>query len=198
MIVIRCLTQRLVTAVVIALGLAASAVAITSSALAHHSFAPLLSEDGQEVIEVIDGTVELYRLLNPHTAIIVNAVDENGEPEDWLVELSSLASLVREGWTDESLSAGDEVTVAVLRSHSDFRGRLRAVLVQPNEDQEGRLLVAYGIRGDTPVMSRLQERLPLCGDIDPRLGRSQCFMVDRDALLRLETEFPGHMAYVLP
>ena len=53
MIVIRCLTQRLVTAVVIALGIAASAVAITSSALAHHSFAPLLNEDGEEVIEVI-------------------------------------------------------------------------------------------------------------------------------------------------
>ncbi|MGI9258076.1 MAG: DUF6152 family protein [Gammaproteobacteria bacterium] len=194
MIAIRCLTRRLAATVVVTLGLAV----LTSTTFAHHSFAPALTDDGQELIEVIDGTIELYRLLNPHTAIIVNAVNENGEPEDWLVELSSLASLVREGWTDDSLSAGDKVTVAVLRSHAEFRGRLRAVLVQPSDDQVGRLLVAYGIRGDTPVMRRLQERLPLCGDIDARLGRSQCFMVDSDALQGLQAEFPGHMAYVLP
>ena len=181
-----------------ALVLAISLLSRLQPASAHHSFAPLLTADGEEVIAVLDGTIEIYRLLNPHTALIVNAIDDQGAVEDWLIELSSAASLVREGWTDESLSDGGEVTIAVLRSRTPRRGRLRAVLVPGTDDEAGRLLVAYGIRGDTPVMRRLQERLPVCGNIDPRLGRSQCFIVDEEALQRLEEEFPGHMGYVMP
>lgn len=168
-------------------------------ATAHHSFAPALTADGEEVIEIFDATIEIYRLLNPHTALIVNATNENGEIEDWLVELSSLASLVREGWTDDSMSDGDKVTIAILRAYAPRRGRLRAVLVHgETEADPGRLLVAYGIRGDTPVMRRLQERLPLCGNIDHRLGRSQCFIVTAQAKQELEQEFPGKMGYVMP
>ncbi len=167
------------------------------SALAHHSFAALLTEDGGDVIETYDGTIEIYRLLNPHTALILN-LDNEGVIEDWLVEMSSLAALVREGWTDDSLSDGDDVTIAILRARAPQRGRLRAVLVHPSDEESGRLLVAYGIRGDTPVMRRLADRLPYCGTIDGSLGRSQCFLVDAPALAALQDEFPGKMGYVMP
>jgi len=197
--VTRCLEQRRSPGWLTISTCAVAFSAWLQPATAHHSFAPALTEDGEEVIEIFEGSIEIYRLLNPHTALIVNATNENGVVEDWLVELSSLASLVREGWTDDSLSAGDRVTMAVLRSHAPNRGRLRAVLVHGSADGgAGRLLVAYGIRGDTPVMRRLQERLPVCGNIDPRLGRTQCFLVDAQALLTLEEEFPGEMGYVMP
>ena len=138
---------------------AATFMAWLQPATAHHSFAPALTEDGEEVIEIFEGSIEIYKLLNPHTALIVNAINESGAVEDWLVELSSLASLIREGWTDDSLSAGDRVTIAILRSRTDYRGRLRAVLVHgATGNDAARLLVAYGIRGDTPVMRRLRER----------------------------------------
>ena len=166
--------------------------------MAHHSFAALLTEDGGDVIAIYDGTVEIYRLINPHSALIVNVVDDNGEIEDWLIELSSLASLSREGWTRESMNAGDKVTIAILRSRVPNRGRLRALLVHGSEGKDSRLLVAYGIRGDTPIMRRLQERLPLCGDIDGSRDRSQCFAADAQALQALEAEFPGKMGYVMP
>ena len=167
------------------------------SAVAHHSFAPLLTETGEDVIEVYDGTIEIYKLLNPHTAFIVN-VENEGVIEDWLVEMSSLAALVREGWTDDSMSASDKVTIAILRAHAPKRGRLRAVLVHGTEDEPSRLFVAYGIRGDSPVMRRLADRVPYCGNIDGSLGRSQCFTVDAEALAALEEDFPGKMGYVLP
>ncbi len=183
----------------ITLAFAAAFVFSLQPAMAHHSFAPARSADGEEVIEIFDGTIEIYRLLNPHTALIVNAINESGEIEDWLVELSSLASLVREGWTEDSLSDGDKVTIAILRAYAPRRGRLRAVLVHGETDADPeRLLVAYGIRGDTPVMRRLQDRLPLCGSIDHRLGRSQCFLVDAKAMQELERDFPGKMGYVMP
>ena len=153
---IRCLMQRRSRGWLTVSTCAVALTAWLQPATAHHSFAPALTEDGEEVIEIFEGSIEIYRLLNPHTALIVNATNENGVVEDWLIELSSLASLVREGWTDDSLSAGDTVTMAVLRSHAPNRGRLRAVLVHgAADDDAGRLLVAYGIRGDTPIMRRL-------------------------------------------
>ncbi len=197
--VLRCLTQRRLTGGLISSAVAVALMTWLHAAAAHHSFAPALTEDGEEVIEIFEGSIELYRLLNPHTALIVNATNDDGVVEDWLVELSSFASLVREGWTDDSLSAGDNVTIAILKSRADYRGRLRAVLVHSaTDDEAGRLLVAYGIRGDTPIMRRLRERLPICGNINPRLGRTQCFLVNAQALRELEEEFPGRMGYVMP
>ena len=54
----------------------------------------------------------------------MNVTNEDGDIEDWLVEMSSLSTLIREGWTDESMSAGDEITIAILRSRTAYRGRL--------------------------------------------------------------------------
>ena len=166
---------------------------------AHHSYPPLMAEDGEEVIRVFEASIELFRLLNPHSAMIINATNENGDQEDWLIEMSASFSLTREGWTDATLASGEKVTIAILASPSPNRGRLRAVLVHgQTPDEPGRLLVAYGIRGDTPVMRRLRERLPLCPDIETRLDRTACFSVDAETLLALEREFPGPMGYVMP
>ena len=183
-------------------------IAGTPSADAHHSFAQRVAGELQS-IEIHDGTIELYKLLNPHSALIVrvDGVATGGDAtggdgstgEDWLIELSSASTLGREGWTDDFLSAGDRVTVAILASRTPNRGRLRALLVHPDSaDEAFRLIVAYGIRGDTPIMRRLRDRLPTCPGIDPRLQRGECFMVESAALQALEDDFPGKMGYVLP
>ena len=167
-------------------------------ASAHHSFTNLRTADGKEVIEVIEGTVRVFRILNPHGAMIVDAVQDSGDAEGWLLEMSSAASLHREGWTDDLLGAGDAVTVSIFPSSAPNRARLRAVLIHPKAEEEAaRLMVSYGIRGDTPIMRRLRERLPVCGTITSG-ARTECFVVDADALHALETEFPGPMGYVMP
>ena len=167
-------------------------------AAAHHSFAPLRTATGEDVVEIYDGVVDTFKLLNPHTALILNLENEDGSRSDWLIEMSSSATLAREGWTDDSLVAGEQITVAVMRSQAAQRGRLRAILVHPNGSEPGRLFVLYGIGGDTPIMHRLQERLPLCGTVEATLDRSQCFSVDAAALKALTAEFPGKMGYVMP
>lgn len=178
-------------------------IAVTRSADAHHSFAQRVAGELQS-IEIHDGTIELYRLLNPHSALIVrvggdSAPVDGSTGEDWLIELSSASTLGREGWTDDFLSAGDRVSIAILASRTPNRGRLRALLVHPDSsDEASRLIVAYGIRGDTPIMRRLRDRLPTCPGIDPRLQRGECFMVESAALQALENDFPGKMGYVLP
>jgi hypothetical protein len=170
-------------------------LACSQPTVAHHSFPPLFTEDGEEVIRIFEGSIELFKLLNPHTALIVNVTNEDDVDERWLIEFSASFSLVREGWTDDTLSSGDKITIAILASRSPNRGRLRAVLVH---GEPSRLLVAYGIRGDTPIMRRLRARLPTCETIEGRLDRTECFRVDTQALHALEQEFPGQMGYVMP
>ena len=169
------------------------------SASAHHSFNALRTAEGEEVLEVIEGSVRAFRVINPHGALIVDVTDEAGSTEGWLVELSPATQLAREGWTDGLLAPEDKVAVAVIRSRTPNRGRLRALLVPgKSEEEPAQLLVSYGIRGDTLVMRRLRERLPICGTIDASYQRTECFSLDAQALRALEEEFPGPMGYVLP
>ena len=178
--------------------MSAAAVAGSQRAASHHSFAQRMAGELQS-IEIFDGTIELYKLLNPHSALIVNVERDDGADEDWLIELSSVSTLSREGWTDDFLAAGDRVSIAILASRTPNRGRLRALLVHPAETTEAaRLIVAYGIRGDTPIMRRLRERLPTCEGMQARLERGECFVVEPAALREIETEFPGKMGYVMP
>ena len=173
-----------------------AAVVGSRQAISHHSFAQRVAGELQS-IEIFDGVIELYKLLNPHSALIVSVAD--GADEDWLVELSSASTLVREGWTEDFLSPGDQVSIAILASRTPNRGRLRAMLVHgPDASAVSRLIVAYGIRGDTPVMSRLRARLGTCEGIEGKLRRGECFLVDPAALQALEQEFPGEMGYILP
>ena len=171
----------------------------TLPAAAHHSFPVLLTEDGEEVIDVLDGTVRVFRILNPHGALIVDVPDQTGASEGWLIELSPASQLAREGWSNDMLDPGDPVSVAIYRSRTPKRARIRALLMPgKGEDGAARLLVSYGIRGDTPVMRRLRERLPTCGIIDQSFQRTECFRIDEASERALAEEFPGPMGYVMP
>ena len=168
-------------------------------AFSHHSFSSLLTPDGEEAIDVLEGSVRVFRILNPHGALIVDVVDETGNSEGWLVELSPASQLAREGWHDETVAPGDAVTAVILPSTTPNRARLRALLIPGKTAGEpAQLLVSYGIRGDTPVMRRLRERLPVCGIINPGFQRTECFLVDEQASGALAEEFPGPMGFVMP
>ena len=174
-------------------------VAWPATAQSHHSFVARTTADGEDAIEVIDGSVRIFRILNPHGALVIDAVDAAGNTEGWLLELSPAAQLRREGWTEDMVGPGDHVTVSIFPSVTDNRARLRALLIHGKSDGEpGRLLVSYGIRGDTPIMRRLRARLPVCGTIDQSYQRTECFLVDDEAASALAQEFPGTMGYVLP
>ena len=168
-------------------------------AVSHHSFNPRLNGDGSQAIAILHGTVRAFRILNPHGALVVEARNAAGEEQGWLFELSPAAQLAREGWTEDMVRAGDEVSIATLESMTPRRGRLRALMIHGRSaDEPARLLVSYGIRGDTPTMRRLRERLPTCGTIDQSYNRTECFLIDREAKAALDREFPGDMAFVLP
>ena len=169
------------------------------SVVGHHSFSGLRTTEGDDAIYVLDGTVRVFRILNPHGALIVDTFDDSGNSDAWLIELSPAAQLAREGWHDGIVAPGDAVTVSIFPSVTPNRARLRALLIPgASEGEPAQLLVSYGIRGDTPIMRRLKERLPVCGMIEPGFQRTECFHIDEEAAAELAEEFPGPLGYVIP
>jgi hypothetical protein len=83
-------------------------------ATAHHSFA-MFDQDNQVDLE---GVVQEFRFIAPHTFIILEVKQEDGTTEVWALEGVSPSALAREGWTRTSLRPGDEIKlrVAPLRS----------------------------------------------------------------------------------
>jgi hypothetical protein len=59
----------------------------------------------------VKGTVTQFDFMNPHSAIHLEAKDDKGNAEEWLIEADSPNNLARAGWTRDSLKPGDLVTI---------------------------------------------------------------------------------------
>lgn len=75
---------------------------------AHHSFAAEF--DAKKPLE-LKGTLTSLEWVNPHAWIHMDVKDEKGNVVNWSFELGSPNILMRNGWTKDSLKAGDEIIV---------------------------------------------------------------------------------------
>jgi hypothetical protein len=75
---------------------------------AHHSQSEF---DLRAKVEVA-GTVTKVDWRSPHAWIYVDVTSASGEKVNWSFELPSPNTLMRRGWTRDSLKPGDRVTVA--------------------------------------------------------------------------------------
>ncbi len=75
---------------------------------AHHSQSEF---DLRAKVEV-EGTVTSVDWRSPHAWVYVDVTDAKGQKVNWSFELPSPNTLMRRGWTRESLKPGDRVTVA--------------------------------------------------------------------------------------
>ena len=92
----------------------AALVGLTGVAVAHHSFAMFDQEHPQEVT----GVVREFKYTSPHSFIILEIKDKEGNSEAWNLEGGSPSALARDGWNSKSLKPGDELrlTIEPLRS----------------------------------------------------------------------------------
>ena len=74
---------------------------------AHHSFAANYLMDDEIPIEA---TVTSFRVANPHSVIFVDVVDDAGETEQWVIEMSTPTTLRNAGWTSATLPVGTKIT----------------------------------------------------------------------------------------
>jgi hypothetical protein len=113
------------------------------TASAHHSFAA--EYDANKPV-TLTGSVTKMAWINPHSWIYIDVKQPGGEVENWAVEAGPPGTLIRAGFTKESLAAG---TVIVVNGYRAKDGALRANgrdLTLP----DGRLLFVGGSAPDAP------------------------------------------------
>lgn len=82
-------------------------VLVASFANAHHSIGGEFDSSRQVTVE---GVVKEYKLINPHTYIVVAVEGERGS-EDWTLTFGPATKLIRgSAWNDTTLKSGDRVT----------------------------------------------------------------------------------------
>lgn len=89
-------------------------------ALAHHAFAAEF--DAKKPVK-FKGTITKMEWINPHAWIHVTVKKPDGTVEEWMVEAGTPNTLLRRGFTKDSLKAGTEVIVDGYQSKD---GSLRA------------------------------------------------------------------------
>lgn len=83
-------------------------VGVTLPALAHHSFN---AEFDEKTTIRLTGPVTKVEWFNPHIWVYLDVKDAEGKPQHWQCEGGAPNSLVRNGWTKNSLKQGDEITI---------------------------------------------------------------------------------------
>jgi len=99
----------------------AACMLVTSTAHAHHAFATEFDVNRQVELR---GKVTKVELINPHSWIHIEVVDESGKAVTWMVEGGSPNALVRRGITKNSIPIGSEL---VIRGYGTRDGSNKAV-----------------------------------------------------------------------
>jgi hypothetical protein len=99
--------------------LAGAAFAATQSvAVAHHSFSMF---DNEHPIE-LQGTLKEFKFVTPHTFLYLTVKDQDGNATDWNLEGANAGTLLRAGWTRQTIKPGDELNLTVMPLRSGAEG----------------------------------------------------------------------------
>ncbi|MDG2175074.1 MAG: DUF6152 family protein [Gammaproteobacteria bacterium] len=110
-------------------------------AVAHHSFYAEFDANN-EVTNL--GVVKEMMWVNPHSWLVFEVENENGEIEEWRVEGGSPNVLMRLGWDRDSLPPGTAIEVTGYQAKDgSFRMNSRGI-----EFPDGRTLELGGSRRD--------------------------------------------------
>jgi hypothetical protein len=93
---------------VIAIALAAAGLGRVQPVSAHHAFA---AEYDAKKHVILKGTVTKMEWINPHAWIHIDVKKPDGSVEEWMIEFGTPNTLLRRGFTRDSLKAGTEITV---------------------------------------------------------------------------------------
>jgi hypothetical protein len=108
------LTQRFSAGVILA-----AAMGVAPPAGAHHSFA--MYEPTKTL--TLKGTVKSFQWTNPHVVVWILVQPEGGgAAQEWSLETTSPGVLTRNGWTRQSLKAGDRVSATFSPLRDGSRG----------------------------------------------------------------------------
>ena len=103
--------------------LTSSLLLVAVGARAHHSQNAFYKLD--ETVEVT-GVVKSFALRNPHPEIVMEVTGDDGETVEMRVYAEAAAGMMRQGgWTEDSVTEGQTVTVVGNLARSEERKRRR-------------------------------------------------------------------------
>ena len=97
--------MRIVASLIVCLATLLASV----GALSHHSFSAEF-DVGRPV--TLEGTVKEMEWTNPHAWIHLVVQDEQGNAQEWAVELLGVNSLIRSGMSPKTVVPGDRLTIS--------------------------------------------------------------------------------------
>jgi len=84
-------------------------LAFSAPLLAHHGAASF--ETGKMI--TVKGTVTEYVWTNPHVLVKVDAKDDGGAVQQWVLEAWNPVTQASRGWTKNTFKPGDEVSLDI-------------------------------------------------------------------------------------
>jgi hypothetical protein len=64
--------------------------------------------------------------------MVLDVVDETGKHVTWTIEMAGLLSLTRQGWTDNTVTVGQQLTITGNPTHTGSAGLFFTRLVMPD------------------------------------------------------------------
>jgi hypothetical protein len=118
---------------------------------------PLVAHHGGAAYDMdkrltVKGTVTDWLWSNPHCLIQLDATDENGQTVHWVTETENPSSMIRAGWTKDSLKVGDAITVVLVPPKTGGRvGRIVEVTLPDGHKLQGRGFTVGPSKSDEPA-----------------------------------------------
>jgi hypothetical protein len=102
---------------------------LSATAAAHHAFAAEF--DSTKPVR-FQGTVTKMLWVNPHAWIYVDVKKDDGTVEEWMIETGTPNTLLRRGFTKESLQPGTEIVIDGYQAKDGARRANGRDLTLPN------------------------------------------------------------------
>jgi hypothetical protein len=112
----------------------ATLAAYAIPAVAHHSFAMF---DAAKTV-ILEGSVKEFQWTNPHAWIVMNVANQQGQAEQWAIELNGPSGLARDGWKPKTLTPGMNVSVTIHPLRDGTNGGQFLNVKLPDGTQMGR------------------------------------------------------------